>query len=252
MNGRRQTLLLVLAGFFIGNALLAELVGGKLFQVPTALSFGGRPFSFTLSCGVILWPVVFVMTDIINEYFGRPGVRRLSILAAAVISYAFVALWLSELVPAAAFSPVDDASFSRVFLQSQWIIVGSVTAFLLAQLIDVTVFWIIRRRTGARFLWMRATGSTLVSQLVDTFVVAFIGLYLPWRLGVSRADEPFTFGRYLNTSFSGYSFKVAVAIAATPALYVLHAVIDRYLGEELAEQLIETAAAQELKEKQPG
>jgi uncharacterized integral membrane protein (TIGR00697 family) len=236
---RRQKLLLVLAGFFVGNALLAELIGGKLFQVP----FGFH--TFTLSCGVILWPVVFVMTDIINEYFGRPGVKRLTFLATAIISYAFIALWMTELVPAAAFSPVDDSSFRRVFLQSQWIIVGSITAFLIAQLIDVTVFWIIRRQTGHRFLWLRATGSTLVSQLIDTFVVGFIGLYLPWRLGQSQASEPFTFDRYLNTASSSYVFKFAVAIGVTPLLYVLHAIIDRYLGEQAAERMIEAAAARE-------
>jgi hypothetical protein len=140
---------------------------------------------------------------------------------------------------------VDDDSFRRVFLQSQWIIVGSIAAFLLAQLIDVTVFWIIRRQTGPRLLWLRATGSTLVSQCIDTFVVGFIGLYLPARFGTSQADEPFTFARYLNTSLSGYTFKFAVAVAATPALYVLHAIIDRYLGDELAGRMIESAAARE-------
>jgi hypothetical protein len=242
---RRQTLLLVLAGFFLGNALLAEVVGGKLFQVPTGLDLGGAPFKFTLSCGVILWPVVFILTDILNEYFGRPGVKRLSLLAAVVIAYAFLALWATELVPAAPFSPVDDQSFRRVLLQSQWIIVGSIVAFLAAQLIDVTTFWIIRRHTGPRLLWLRATGSTLVSQFVDTFVVGFIGLYLPALLGATRSDEPFTFAHYVNTSSSGYAFKFLVAVAATPMLYVLHAVIDRYLGDELAEELIESAAARE-------
>jgi uncharacterized integral membrane protein (TIGR00697 family) len=212
---RRQVLYLVLAGFFLGNALLAEMIGGKLFQVPAPWAALVDPSSvwrdFTLSCGVILWPLVFIITDIINEYFGRAGVRRLSLLGAGIIGYAFVALWICDLVRAATFSPVDDASFSRVFLQSRWIIVGSIAAFLAAQLIDVTVFWIIRRHTGHRRLWLRATGSTLVSQLIDTFVVGFIGLYLPWRLGLSRAAEPFTFVRFLNTSSSGYLFKVAVA-----------------------------------------
>lgn len=246
---RRQILFLVLAGFFLGNALLAEMIGGKLFQIPApwqALVAESSVWNaFTLSCGVILWPIVFITTDIINEYFGRAGVRRLSFLGAGIIAYSFVALWLAGRVRAVGFSPVDDASFQRVFLQSQWIIVGSITAFLAAQLIDVTVFWIIRRRTGHRLLWLRATGSTLVSQLIDTFVVAFVGLYLPWRLGFSQAEQPFTFLNYLNTSSSGYLFKLVVAIGVTPVLYLLHAVIDRYLGPEEAERLIEATAATE-------
>jgi queuosine precursor transporter len=242
---RRTTLFLILAGFFIGNALLAELIGGKLFQVPTGIDTASGEFKFTLSCGVILWPVVFIMTDIINEYFGRAGVKKLSFLTAIIIAYAFIALWLTELVQAAGFSPVDDHSFKVVFLQSQWIIVGSIAAFLAAQLIDVTVFWVIRSKTGHRMLWLRATGSTLISQLIDTFTVGFIGLYLPWKLGFSNAAEPFTFDKYLNTSSSGYLFKLLVAIGITPALYLVHVIIDRYLGREEAHELIDATARKE-------
>src|SRR4029079_4400563 len=134
-------------------ALLAEMIGGKLFAIETPWA------RLAMSCGIVLWPVLFIMTDIVNEYFGARGVRQLSFLAAVIIAYAYVALWVTQLVPAADFSPVDDASFGRVFLQSRWIIVGSITAVLLAQFVDVTVFWIIRRRTGHRWLWLRSTGS---------------------------------------------------------------------------------------------
>lgn len=239
---RLQSLLLVLAAIFIGNALLAELIGGKLFQVPTGLSFGGNKFSFTLSCGIILWPVVFIMTDIINEYFGRAGVRRLSIIAAAVIAYAFIAVWIAQLIPTASFSPIDEHSFATVFLQSQWIIVGSIIAFLAAQLIDVTVFWMIRRRTGHKYLWLRATGSTVVSQLIDTFIVQFIGLYLPH---VFNPDKGIDFATFINSASSGYAFKFVVAIAITPALYIVHGLIDRYLGREEAVERIEIVAERE-------
>jgi len=221
---RRQFIFQVLGAFFVGNALLAELIGGKLFQVDTPWHV------FTLSCGVVLWPFVFIMTDVVNEYFGRVGVRRLSFFAAGMITYAFLMLWLTQYVQAAPFSPIDDGSFSRVFLQSRWIIVGSIAAFLIAQLVDVSVFWLVRHRTGGRHLWLRATGSTVVSQLIDTFVVGFIGLYLPSRLGYSRSDVPFTFYDFLNTSISGYTFKFAVAVAATPVLYGLHGVVHHYLG----------------------
>jgi hypothetical protein len=89
---------------------------------------------------------------------------------------------------------------------------------------------LVRHRTGGRHLWLRATGSTVVSQLIDTFVVGFIGLYLPSRLGYSRSDVPFTFNDFLNTSISGYAFKFGVAVAVTPLLYGLHGVIHHYLG----------------------
>ncbi len=243
---RRNILFMVLGGVFLSNAIIAELIGGKLFQVPTPWrSLVTDPDStwrnFTLSCGIILWPVVFITSDIINEYFGREGVKRLSFLGAAMIAYAFVALWLTDAVPAVSFSPVDAASFRNVFMQSAWIIVGSITAFLVAQLIDVTVFWLVRRRTGHRYLWMRATGSTLVSQLVDTVIVQFIGLYLPH---VFNPERGLTFWQTVNSAGSGYIFKFAVAIGVTPILYLLHAIIDAYLGEE-ANQMIESTAHRE-------
>jgi uncharacterized integral membrane protein (TIGR00697 family) len=141
-------------------------------------------------------------------------------------------------VRAASFSPVTDESFRNVFFQSRWIIVGSISAFLLAQLIDVTVFWLIRRSTGHRYLWLRATGSTLVSQLIDTFVVGFIGLHLPYRLGQQGVDFP----TFVNSAFSGYLFKFVIALGATPALYLVHKIVDGYLGKTDSERLIEQVA----------
>ena len=244
-------LLLVLGAFFITNALLAELIGGKLTQISTGIPLLGRDnYAITLSCGLVLWPVVFVMTDIINEYFGRRGVRRLSLIAACMIAYAFIATWITNRVNTASFSPITAESFTNVFMQSQFIIVGSIIAFLLAQLIDVTVFWIIRRRTGHRHLWLRATGSTVVSQLIDTYVVGLIGLYLPFWL---RQRWPETFVNasgvewkvFVEAQTAGYLFKLLVAIGITPALYMVHVIIDRYLGKEEAQRMIEATATTE-------
>ena len=248
---RRNLLLLVLSAFFLTNALLAEIIGGKLFQIPTGLNIFGRTnFAVTLSCGIILWPVVFIMTDIINEYFGRKGVRTLSILGACMIAFAFVALWVTDKVPAVDFSPIDQQSFRTVFMQSQFIIVGSITAFLLAQLVDVMVFWMIRRKTGHKHLWLRATGSTIISQIIDTYVVGFIGLYVPFWLK-TRWPNTFasaggvSFQNFLEAQTAGYVFKLVIAIAVTPVLYIVHSIIDNYLGEEQSEAMIEATAETE-------
>jgi queuosine precursor transporter len=236
-SDRRQTVLVVLGAIFLSNALIAELVGGKLFQFP----FLG--LHLTLSAGALLWPVVFVTSDLINEYFGRAGVKRLSLLGAAMIAYAFVAIWVCGLPAAAPFSPVSDAAFLAVFRQSRWIIVGSIVAFLVAQLLDVSVFWALRRLTGRRQLWLRATGSTVVSQIVDTFIVGFIGLHLPYRLyGPGQGVD---FETYLRSAASGYLFKFVVAVAATPLLYLGHAAIDGWMGHEEADELIASAARPE-------
>jgi uncharacterized integral membrane protein (TIGR00697 family) len=220
---RRDVVYLALAGFFVTNAILGEVTGGKLFTLGP----------FTLSIGVIPWPVVFLSTDLINEYFGREGVRRLTFMTVGLIIYAFVVLFLAMQVPAASFSPVTDAQFQAVFGQSLWIIAGSVVAFAISQLVDVGVFWLVRHKTGGRFLWMRATGSTVVSQLIDSIVIIGIAFWLPGKVQTSE---------FLTVAASNYSYKFLIAICMTPVIYAAHSIIDRFLGREEAQRLIEQAA----------
>jgi uncharacterized integral membrane protein (TIGR00697 family) len=223
VESRRNIVYLALAGFFVTNAILGEVTGGKLFTLGP----------FTMSIGVIPWPVVFIATDLINEYFGRDGVRRLTFMTLGLIAYAFVVLYLAIQVPAASFSPVTDAQFRTVFGQSLWIIAGSITAFAASQLIDVVVFWLVRRKTGGKYLWMRATGSTIVSQLIDSFVIIGIAFWLPGKVKTSE---------FLLVAGANYSYKLLIALAVTPLLYVGHSIIDRFLGIEEAHRLIEASA----------
>lgn len=169
--------------------------------------------------GVIPWPVVFIVTDLVNEYYGKEGVRKLTFLTVGLIMYAFVVIYLSLLVPAAGISPVNDEVYNQVFGQSLWIIVGSITAFLVSQLIDATVFWFFRGKTGGKMLWLRATGSTVISQLVDTFVVMGIAFWLPGKM---------TTEDYLSVSLTNYTYKIMVAVCITPIIYIAHSIIDRY------------------------
>jgi uncharacterized integral membrane protein (TIGR00697 family) len=239
---RTQNVFAVLGAFFLTNALVAEVIGGKLIFVgDTGWRLG--PFGpFAMSVGVVLWPVVFVTTDLVNEYFGRRGVRRLTWLAAVMIAYAFVALTLTMQVPATPFSGVDDASYARVFGQSRWIIVGSLTAFLVSQLIDVLVFHALRRRTGKALLWLRATGSTVVSQLIDSIIVLWIGLALP--LG-------WTPTQFANVAIPNYLVKLVIALGMTPIIYLGHWIVERYLGHSVAEALAEEAAQHRRAELRP-
>jgi queuosine precursor transporter len=222
-NTKREILFTILAGFFVTNAVVGELIGGKLIQLGP----------FTMSIGIIPWPVVFLATDIINEYFGKKGVRRLSLMTACLIGYTFILLLAGMNIPASGISPVKDEQFHGVFGQSMWIIVGSITAFMTSQLVDVLVFWLIRRRTGKRMIWLRSTGSTVVSQLIDTFIVTGIAFWLPGKL---------SFTDYINTAFTGYSAKLIIAVALTPFIYAGHALVHRYLGREQSEQIAEETA----------
>ncbi|OGU67056.1 MAG: hypothetical protein A2W30_06280 [Ignavibacteria bacterium RBG_16_36_9] len=250
MRDKSTSLFYILGTFFVANALLAEFIGVKIFSLekwlgigPLSLSFFGEGnLSFNLTAGVILWPVVFIMTDIINEYFGRKGVRFMSFIAAALIAYAFLMVYF-----AIGLTPADfwierntmsgvvnmDLAFNTIFGQGLWIIFGSLIAFLIGQVVDVYVFHFLRSFTGSSKIWLRATGSTLISQFIDSFVVLLIAFYFGagWDLSL-----------VLAIGLVNYIYKFIVAVFLTPLLYVLHFVIDRYLGKELSNKLIEEAA----------
>ncbi len=214
LNRRRDLVFLVLSGFFVTNAVVAELIGGKLVQY-----FG----LFTQSIGIILWPVVFVLTDLINEHYGKKGTRKLTYVTVGLIIYTYLVITVGIRTEATPFSPVNDEMFMGVFGQSQWIIVGSIVAFLVAQLVDVYMFGVLRRVTNGRMIWLRATGSTVVSQLIDTFVVQFIAFVVP---GKWTMDELLVNGSW------GYAFKLLVAVGMIPVIYAGHFAINRFLENE--------------------
>ncbi len=255
MENKVRRLFLVLSGFFITNALLAEFIGVKLFSLESTLGYqpvnwnilGIENLSFNLTAGVLLWPFVFVLTDIVNEYFGKRGVKLLSYLTAGLIAYAFLMVLLAMSVTPAGFwvnreigeganaVTIDmHQSFNAVFGQGAWIIVGSLAAFLIGQLVDVYVFHYLRKITGSRKIWLRATGSTLVSQLIDSFVV----LYIAFHIG----GPGWPMKQILAIMIINYIYKVAMALLMTPVIYLVHYSIDAYLGKRLSEKLTSAAA----------
>lgn len=249
---KKHRLLLVLAGIFITNALVAEMIGVKIFSGentlgldPAHLNILGFSMDFNLTAGVVIWPVVFITTDLINEYFGKPWVKQASYLTAGLIAYAFLVIFLTMQLPPAQWwldaNNKDDAgnpfdmsfAFNKIFGQGQRIIIGSLAAFLLGQLVDVFVFQRLRKVTGPKMLWLRATGSTLVSQFVDSFVVLFIAFY-----GV------FSNSQILAIGITNYIYKFFVALLLTPLIYIGHYFIDQYLGKENANRISQEAASQ--------
>ncbi|HLA56151.1 MAG TPA: queuosine precursor transporter [Flavobacterium sp.] len=211
---KKDTVYVVLAGIFITNAVVAELIGGKLIDVGSTV----------MSIGILPWPVVFITTDLINEYFGEKGVRRLSVITACLIAYCFVILYLALQIPSTnVVKGVTDAQFGAVFGQSLWIIVGSITAFLVSQIIDVALFHFVKSKTGHKMLWLRSTGSTVISQLFDSFIVLGIAFWMTGKISTEI---------YIASAFAGYFVKLAIAIGLTPLIYAAHAIIDKYIHEK--------------------
>ena len=257
LKDKSTKLFILLAGIFITSALLAEVIGVKIFSLEDTvgvqranINLFGSPFSFHLTAGVLLWPVVFVMTDIINEYYGTRGVKFLSYLTIGLISYAFlifngaIALSPSEYFSIGNGIDKPDAAFRGIFGQGMWIIIGSMVAFLVGQVLDVHVFHRIKKVTGEKSIWLRATGSTLVSQLVDSFVVLFIAFYVGKRIQTGQGD-PWSLHQVLVTGTGNYIYKFVVAILLTPVIYGVHAWIERYLGHGLAAEMKNAAMKSE-------
>jgi len=247
---RAQKLYVVLASFFVANAVLAEFIGVKIFALeptlglrPLEWNLFGQSGSLNFTAGTLLWPLVFILTDTVNEYYGRRGVRFISWLAVALILYGFAFAFLAiHLAPAdwwvgvAMDQGVPDyqAAFAAVFGQGLWTIWGSVIAFLIGQLIDVGIFHRIRRLTGERFVWLRATGSMAVSQFIDSFVV----LYIAFVIG----PQHWPTGLFLAVGTLNYAYKMCAALALIPLLYGMRIAIRAYLGEGEAARLREAAA----------
>lgn len=249
LRDKPTRLFVVLSGFFVANAMVAEFMGVKIFSLeetlgfrPASIQLFGDSYSFNLTCGVLLWPVVFVMTDIINEYYGRKGVRFISWLAVVLIGYGFLMLfaamnttpnaWWITSKQTAGIENMNDA-YNGIFGQGLGIIVASMTAFLIGQLIDVFVFRSIKKRTGEKHIWLRATGSTLVSQFIDSFVVLIIAFYF-YPKWVPNQGSPWPVNQVIAIGIVNYIYKFTVAILLTPVIYIVHFRIEKYLGHALA------------------
>ena len=253
LKDRPTKLFVFFSAFFVANALIAESIGTKIFSLEKL--FGQQPLNMTifgesglglsLTCGVLLWPLEFVMTDIVNEYYGPKAVRRISYIAVALIMYAFLMFYLAMGVPAASFwygSGVQDGipdmskAFNGIFGQGMWIIFGSLTAFLVSQIVDVTIFHKIKKMTGEKKVWLRATGSTLVSQLVDSFIVLFIAF---------KIGKGWSWQLVFAICLINYAYKFTMAIILTPVIYFVEHRIEKYVGAETAHKMKQAAMGKE-------
>jgi uncharacterized integral membrane protein (TIGR00697 family) len=246
IHDKAGRLFVVLGGFFIANALIAEVIGVKIFSLEDTIGIpkfeftllGVEGLSFDLPVGVIPWPVIFIMTDIINEYYGVKGVKFLTFLTTFLIAFAFLIFYL-----AIKFSPetnwwitsyaeegVPDmqAAFTAIFGQGMNIIIGSITAFIIGQIADAFIFRSIKRITGEKKIWMRATVSTLFSQFIDSFIVIYIAFYL---------FRDVSFAVCTALALTSYSYKFVVAVLFTPFVYLIHWMVEQYLGKEKAAEM---------------
>lgn len=231
---RPQKLFVVCTAIFVTALVVAEATASKLFTVielPFSISIFGEQFnSVVMTAGVIAFPITFIITDLLNEYYGKPGIRFVTYIGMAMIIFEFGLLQAAMNVPTSPISPVPSEAFNTVFGASGRIIIGSLIAYVIGQLADISLFHWLRGLTKGKHLWLRATGSTFGSQFLDTFIVLFVAFY-----------GPMTIQTIIAVALFNYAYKFIVAIVITPVIYGAHHLIDRYLGDDVAQEMIHDA-----------
>ncbi len=205
----RERLYIVLAAIFLTALIVADVTAGKFFSV------GG----LAISVGVIPFPITFILTDVVNEYYGRRGARFLTYMGMSMLVFAFAIIYVARLLPVAALSPIPQAPFDAVFGQSFRFFSGSLVAYTLGQLTDIYAFQFYKRLTHNKHLWLRATGSTAISQIIDTSVVTSVALF-----GTMAFKD---IAAVIGVS---YVYKMVAAILLTPLCYLAHEILTDRLG----------------------
>jgi uncharacterized integral membrane protein (TIGR00697 family) len=205
---RKNRLFVYLTGIFVAALLVSDLIGGKFFRV------AGLDFSV----GMIPFPLTFLLTDIVNEFYGTEGARRLTYVGLVTAIFVFVVINVAIALPTSPESPLAGDVFKNVIGSSVRLYIASLVAYLVGQLLDISIFLFVRRVTGERFLWLRSTGSTVVSQAIDSLVVNFVFL---------SGSKSMVY--ILRTARNNYLVKLALAVGLTPVIYLGHGILHRYL-----------------------
>lgn len=232
-----QKVYLWLSSFSLACLLIADIVGVKLFRIPFPGNFSFRmPFSdvvydsVTHTCGMLTFPVTFLITDLLNDYYGKKAARRVVWIGFAMAMIVFAVVNIAQAMPAWDVSfNVSQAAFDSIFGSAKVMYVASLMAYLVGNFSDIAIFGLLKRVTRGRLIWLRATGSTVVSQVVDSFIVTYLAFGLG-RMLIPGSGTPMPFGEIINTAATGYTLKFVIAIAITPIIYLGHRILRGWFG----------------------
>lgn len=220
-----QKVYLWLAAIASTCLVVADIVGVKLFRI----SFGD--FAVEHTTGMLTFPVTFILTDVLNEFYGKKAARRVVFLSLAMAILAFIVMNIAQAMPRLdAPYNVSQESFDQIFGSAKIMYIASLSAYLVGSLADIAMFAWIKWLTRGRFVWLRATGSTVISQFIDSFIVSFVAFSLGRRLFPSPGVEPAPFNDILKIAATGYTLKFVLAILTTPLIYLIKWALTRYFG----------------------
>lgn len=224
---RPQKVYLWLAAINVTALLLANIVGVKLFHIDVRLFGYTIPVEHTI--GMLPFPITFLLTDLLNEYFGKRATRRVMYVSFSMAALAWLLIALSREFPTMEGIPgtATHAAYENVFGAAALMYLASIIAFFVGSLIDIAVFGAFKRLTNGKMVWLRATGSTIVSQVFDSLVITFVFFQVLQR--VSGNDAP-TLEWTLKTAATGYILKFVIAVVMTPVIYAGRWVLRRWFG----------------------
>jgi uncharacterized integral membrane protein (TIGR00697 family) len=203
---RKELFFVWLTAIFVAALVTGDFIGGRFFVL----------FGHTFSAGIIPFPLTFVLTDVVNEFYGTTGARRLTFVGLGAAIFVWGVIQLALHLPSSPNSPIPDAVFHAAFGTAARLYVASLSAYVIGQLLDISIFRALRRATGHRLLWLRATGSTVLSQMIDSFTVSFVFLAGTQSLGFITTNAA-----------NNYVGKLIMAVLLTPVIYAMHAIFRR-------------------------
>jgi len=216
-----QRIYLILAALFIASLVASNLIFQKFFY----WNFFGM-YKFEISVGILPYPITFLITDIISEVYGKKKANEVVTAGIFASFFSLLIVFVSNLVPATSWSPINDSLFTKVFGATAIAVLASMMAYLLAQYIDIQIFHFWKRVTKGKHLWLRNNFSTFISQFVDTFTV----LLLLCSFGKIE------WSRFESLLIGGFLFKVIIALCDTPFLYVTVYAFRKRFGLKMGEE----------------
>lgn len=220
---RREAVFIIISGLFLGSLTMLNILGiSRLLDFSFVI--GNTHVPFKVFVGVLPYPITFLCTDLISELYGKRRANMMVWVGFMLNVWVLLVLWAGGLFPE---DPgIDSTAFFTVRSMAFGATTASMLAYLTAQFVDVHIFHYLKDLTKGKHLWLRNNGSTLLSQLLDTFIVVMVTHYF---IGFKFAYGANVVKELTAIVLAGYAFKFAAALLDTIPFYIAVRMLKKYL-----------------------
>lgn len=231
---RREVVFVILSGLFLGSLAVLNILGISR-QIDLSFNIGSIRIPFVVFVGVLPYPITFLCTDFISEFYGKKRASLLVWVGLGLNIWVLFILWLGGVLPPRTELGPDglpvidhpDRTFFQIRKWTSMATMASMIAYLTAQLVDVHVFHLIKRVTQGKALWLRNNGSTLTSQMVDSLAVILITYFFTNAISITPGET--VTHTLVILIFSNYMFKMTAALLDTIPFYLGTKWLSTYL-----------------------